>query len=106
MTIVEESSHRWSEKYPELGTEPLSVEPLVNAEYYELEKKQLWRKTWLNVGTLQHCPKPGDYFVQDIKVCDSSVLVMHGTDGTVRAFHNVCTHRGNKLMWESLGSTK
>ncbi|QLQ09752.1 MAG: aromatic ring-hydroxylating dioxygenase subunit alpha [Nocardioidaceae bacterium] len=103
---IQESSHRWSERYPELGKEPLSVEPLVNEKYYELEKERMWRKVWLNVGTVHHCPKPGDYFVQPIKACNAEVLVMHGKDGKVRAFHNVCTHRGNKLIWDDRGSTK
>ena len=106
MTEVQDSSHRWSEKYPDLGTEPMPVEPVISEEYFELEKERLWRKVWLNIGTIHHCPNPGDYFVQEVKVADASVLVVHGKDGVVRAFHNVCTHRGNKLIWDDRGSTK
>ena len=31
------------------------------------------------------------------------MLVIHGSDGVIRAFHNVCSHRGNKLVWEERG---
>lgn len=104
---VEVSNLRWMSQYPDLGTEPLPVEPYISERYYELEKERLFRKVWLNVGTIGgDCPNPGDYFVKEIEVCDASVLVMHGKDGQVRAFYNVCSHRGNKLVWGEGGSTK
>src|SRR5205085_4105035 len=93
-------------RYPELGTEPLPIEPFISREYYELEQERLFRRVWLNVGTLRDIPNPGDYLVKEIKVCDASVLVTHGKDGQIRAFYNVCTHRGNKLVWDERGSTK
>ena len=30
----------------------------------------------------------------------TSIIVVRGTDGEVRAFHNICRHRGNKLVWQ------
>jgi phenylpropionate dioxygenase-like ring-hydroxylating dioxygenase large terminal subunit len=42
-------------------------------------------------------PEKGSYIVHDIPFLNASVLVVHGDDGAIRAFHNVCTHRGNKL---------
>ncbi len=100
------SAPRWASQYPELGTGPLPIEPFISREHYELEKERLFRRVWLNVGTLGDIPNPGDYWVKEVKVCDASVLVTHGTDGKIRAFHNVCTHRGNKLVWGDRGSTK
>jgi phenylpropionate dioxygenase-like ring-hydroxylating dioxygenase large terminal subunit len=100
------SAPRWASRYPELGTEPLPIEPFISREYYELEKERLFRRVWLNVGTLRDIPNPGDYLVKEIKVCDASVLVTHGKHGQIRAFYNVCTHRGNKLVWDERGSTK
>src|SRR5881409_767832 len=86
---------RWASEYPELGFDPLPVEPLISPRYYELEKERIFRRVWLNVGTIAaDCPNPGDYFVKEIEVCDASVLVMHGKDGQIRAFYNVCSHRG------------
>jgi phenylpropionate dioxygenase-like ring-hydroxylating dioxygenase large terminal subunit len=103
---IEESSHRWSELYPELGKDPLPVAPLVSEDYYELEKDAVFRKTWVNVGHTSQCPNIGNYFVQEVAVLNASVLVIHGKDGNMRAFHNVCSHRGNKLVWDDRGKTK
>ena len=45
------------------------------------------------------CPATGSYFTKELAVARTSVVVVRGTDGEVRAFHNVCRHRGNKLVW-------
>ena len=44
-------------------------------------------------------PRNGSYFTKEIAVCDASIIVVRGTDGELRAFHNICRHRGNKLVW-------
>ena len=95
---------RWVKKYPNLGTGPVSAEPCISAEYFELERERVFRRTWLYVGRVDAVPNVGDYFVQDIAVCQASILIMHGKDGVIRAFHNVCSHRGNKLVWDDKGS--
>ena len=40
----------WTEHYPELGTGPVSYEDSISAEHYELERKAIFSRTWLNVG--------------------------------------------------------
>jgi phenylpropionate dioxygenase-like ring-hydroxylating dioxygenase large terminal subunit len=97
---------RWASQYPELGTEPLPIAPFVSGRYFELEKERIFKRVWLNVGRIDDCPNPGDYFVRDVAVCDSSILIAHGKDGVIRAFYNVCSHRGNKLVWDERGKTK
>lgn len=69
-------------------------------EYFELERKYVWRQSWLLIGRIEDIPEPGDYFVKDIEVCKTSVLVTRGDDRQIRAFHNVCKHRSNKLVWK------
>lgn len=100
------TQHRWAAKYPELGTGPLPVEPYVSEQYYELERERIFRRVWLNIGSIDDCPRPGDHFVREVEVCNASVLVIHDADGGIQAFHNVCSHRGNKLVWSAYGSTK
>ena len=56
----------WHEAYPELGTEPIPIEPCVSPEYFELERERIYKQTWLNVGRIEQLPRPGDYFVQDL----------------------------------------
>lgn len=97
---------RWHDQYPELGTGPVPIEPYVSEEYFALERERLFRRVWLNVGREEEIPKPGDYLVKDLAICNASILVTRGKDGKVRAFHNVCSHRCNKLVWNESGSCK
>ncbi len=102
----EKNGHRWNARYPHLGTEPLPTEVYTSRERFELEREHIWKKVWLNVGRVEQIPEAGDYFVKDIAMCQTSILVVRGNDGEVRAFHNMCTHRGNKLAWDDGGSCK
>jgi phenylpropionate dioxygenase-like ring-hydroxylating dioxygenase large terminal subunit len=88
----------WTEHF-KIGTEPLSYEDSISPEVYELEKDAIFRRTWLNVGRVEQLPRVGSYFTKELDAASTSVIVVRGTDGEVRAFHNVCRHRGNKLVW-------
>ena len=94
----------WHEAYPELGTGPIPIEPCVSPEYFELERERIYKQTWLNVGRIEQLPRPGDYFVKDLPVCDTSIILTRGRDGALHAFHNMCSHRGNKIVWDKKGS--
>jgi phenylpropionate dioxygenase-like ring-hydroxylating dioxygenase large terminal subunit len=89
----------WTEHYPELGTGPVSYEDSISPEHYELERKAIFRRTWLNVGRVEQLPRAGAYFTRELEVAGTSIVVVRGSDGEVRAFHNICRHRGNKLVW-------
>jgi phenylpropionate dioxygenase-like ring-hydroxylating dioxygenase large terminal subunit len=89
----------WTEHYPELGTGPVSYEDSISPEHYELERDAIFRRTWLNVGRVEQLPRAGSYFSKDLDAARTSVVVVRGTDGEIRAFHNMCRHRGNKLVW-------
>ena len=94
----------WHDDYPALGTEPVPIEPCISSAYFEQERKKVFGEFWLNVGRVDDIPNPGDYYVKDLPVCRTSVLVVRGKDGQVRAFHNICSHRGNKVVWDQGGS--
>ena len=89
----------WTEHYPELGTGPVSYEDSISPEHYELERKAIFAKTWLNVGRMEELPRVGSYFTKEIHAAGTSVILVRGKDDVVRAFHNMCRHRGNKLVW-------
>ena len=91
----------WTEHYPDLGTGPVSFEDSISPEFYELEREAIFRQAWLNVGRLDDLPRNGSWFTKDIVAARTSLLVTRGMDGEVRAFHNVCRHRGNKLVWST-----
>jgi len=99
-------SNRWSQEFPELGTGPVSVTPYISPEYFELEREKIFRRAWLKVGRVQDIPKPGDYFRIDIQILDASILVIRGKDGVIRAFHNVCKHRGDRLVHNESGNAR
>jgi len=92
---------RWHDLYPELGTGPIAIEPYVSHEFFEKERALIFRKTWLIVGRIEQVPNPGDYMVKDLAVLGTSILIVRDKDGTLRAFHNMCAHRGNKLVPDS-----
>ncbi len=89
----------WTEQYPELGTASVSYEDSISPEHYELERKAIFGQTWLNVGRVEQIPRVGSYFTKELAVARASVIIVRGADKEVRAFHNVCRHRGNKLVW-------
>jgi phenylpropionate dioxygenase-like ring-hydroxylating dioxygenase large terminal subunit len=89
----------WTEQHPELGTGPVNYEDSVDPAYYEAERAAIFKKTWLNVGRVESLPKTGSYFTKELPVADTSLILVRGKDQQIRAFHNVCRHRGNKLVW-------
>ena len=92
------------DNYPSLGTAPVRAEVFTSEEQFELERERIFKKVWLNVGRVEQLPNPGDYFVKDIAMCQTSILVVRGKDGQVHAFHNMCSHRGNKIAWDQQGT--
>ncbi len=95
---------RYTLDYPELGTGPVPIEPYISPEYFEKERQQIFRQTWLHLGRVEEIPNAGDYIVREIHVAPASVILTRDRDGTVRGFHNVCIHRGNKLIWDGCGN--
>src|SRR5438309_5874340 len=90
----------WTEHYPELGTQPISYEDSISPEFYELEREAIFKRAWLNVGRVEQLPNKGSYFTKEVVVAKTSLLMVRGKDDVVRAFHNFCPHRGNKLVWD------
>lgn len=64
-------------------------------EFAALEVERMWPRVWQFACTVDHVSEPGDYF--EYRCGPYSVLVVRGDDGELRAFQNVCRHRGNAL---------
>ncbi|UGQ13190.1 aromatic ring-hydroxylating dioxygenase subunit alpha [Yinghuangia sp. ASG 101] len=88
----------WTEHF-KIDTAPRSYEDSISPEHFEAEREAIFKKTWLNVGRVEQLPKVGSYFTKEIAAAKSSVILVRGQDNEIRAFHNVCRHRGNKLVW-------
>ena len=95
----------WHDRYPHLDREPVRADVFTSEEQFELEREHIFKKVWLNVGRVEQLPNPGDFFVKDIDVCQTSILVVRGKDGGINAFHNMCSHRGNKIAWDNQGTS-
>lgn len=87
--------------YERLGTGPLPIEGMLSAEQYEAEVQHIFNKAWLMVGRVEEIAEPGDYKIKRLDVAQTSAILVRGRDGEVRAFHNLCTHRGNKVVPET-----
>lgn len=65
----------------------------------QIEEEKLWPTTWQLACTLDHVAEPGDVHVYDVGRL--SILIVRGDDGELRAFQNVCRHRGMQLCDEN-----
>jgi glycine betaine catabolism A len=73
-----------------------------DTEIFALEQKRLFASQWVCVAHVSSVPRRGDYLVRQIG--HESVAILRGDDGNVRAFHNVCRHRGSRLLDAACGS--
>lgn len=67
----------------------------------EDEKLSIFFKSWNFVGHVSEVEKPGQFVT--INIFEQSVIVVRGKDQVLRAFHNVCQHRGTRLVKERRG---
>ena len=73
-------------------------------EYFRVELRRLIRPSWQIVCHANEIPGPGDW--RTLEIAGESILVIRGTDGAVRAFANVCRHRGSRLVDGGAGCAK
>ena len=95
---------KWTSQYPDISTQPLSVEPYHSAEQFEKDKELIFKKVWLHMGRVEELPTTGDYLVKELPLFQTSVLLVRGQDGIIRGFHNVCMHRGNRVEQQASGN--
>ena len=72
------------------------AERYYSAAFAQLEVERMWPKVWQLACTVDHVAEPGDYF--EYRCGPYSVVIVRTDDGTLRAFQNVCRHRGNSLF--------
>ena len=89
---------------PSLGTAPIPKERYTSAAFAAREREHLWPRVWLLAGLARDLETPGAYLTFEIG--DESILLVRDAGGTVRAFHNVCMHRGNQLCEPGRGTAR
>jgi phenylpropionate dioxygenase-like ring-hydroxylating dioxygenase large terminal subunit len=99
----------------DVGTGPLVPDPKImetghvdlsvytSQERFERER-DMFGRVWLNIAEAAEIPNAGDWIVRDVKIRSVSAIIVRGKDMKIRAFHNICAHRGMKLVWGDKGS--
>ena len=64
-------------------------------EIFDLEKRQIFFNSWGFVGHESQIPDKGDYFIY--KLLDEEIIVLRNKENKVKAFFNVCRHRGSRI---------
>ncbi|MBL0284060.1 MAG: aromatic ring-hydroxylating dioxygenase subunit alpha [Zoogloea sp.] len=86
-----------------IGRQDLRGDPITGDRYYSREFaakewEHVFTRTWQIGGMSAQLAKPGSVITQAIG--QESILMISDEDGTIRAFYNVCPHRGNRLVAE------
>jgi phenylpropionate dioxygenase-like ring-hydroxylating dioxygenase large terminal subunit len=85
-------------------TAAITRERYVSPEFMKLELEHVWPRVWNIGGRSAEIPEPGDYVTHQL--ADDSILMVRQQDGSIRAFFNVCPHRGNRLVQQRSGSVE
>ena len=95
-------------KSPELSNDwdrtGLPAWSFINQEMFEAEKDLLFRRHWQLVCHSNDIPNVGDFITWDL--IGERALVLRGKDKKVRAFHNLCRHRGSRVVAEEYGNCR
>jgi phenylpropionate dioxygenase-like ring-hydroxylating dioxygenase large terminal subunit len=79
-------------------SEPLTfpVDAYICSEYAREEADKLWAKVWQHAGRVEEIPEVGSFITYEI--CHDSILIVRTSPDTIKAYHNVCPHRGRRLV--------
>ena len=81
---------------PNFPSDLIPKERYTSRDYMKREWEHMWKKVWLLGCREDDIPEPGDHMVTEIG--GESILLARQQDKSVRAFYNVCQHRGNQLV--------
>jgi Rieske 2Fe-2S family protein len=99
VTAIQTHDHRRSYRTP---GHSLPGDLYASEEAYQADLSAVFGRSWLFVATEPEIPEPGDYLTIDID--RRSIILVRDDDLAVRAFHNVCRHRGSRLIDDCRGS--
>ncbi|MFN7175448.1 MAG: Rieske 2Fe-2S domain-containing protein, partial [Thermaurantiacus sp.] len=88
-----------TDSFRDLGADAIAAHRYTSHEFFLLEKERMWPRVWQMAARDEEFPDAGDLVVYDN--LGKSVILVRQPHGGVRAFWNVCLHRGRKLRTES-----
>jgi len=74
----------------------LPNECYISEEYTKIERKKLFEDKWVVVGAASSLPKIGD--AKPFNLLNLPIIILRDKKNKIRVFHNVCSHRGYKIM--------
>ncbi|WP_110590116.1 aromatic ring-hydroxylating oxygenase subunit alpha [Microbacterium suaedae] len=74
-----------------------------DVDLFGLDMRAIFGQHWIFAGSIAELPEPGDYITIDLG--PFSLIVLHDDDDGVTVLHNVCRHRGARVLTEESGST-
>ncbi len=86
---------------PEARGDPITGDRYWSRDFAEREWEHMWKRVWHVGGRTSQLEEAGDFIVHNFK--HESVMMVKQEDGSIRAFFNVCQHRGNRLVTVSEG---
>ena len=82
-----------------LRGDPIPPDRYYTREFMQQEWDHLWTKIWHVAGRENQLSEPGDYIVHDFM--HETVMIVKQQDGSLKGFYNVCSHRAQRLVWDS-----
>ena len=73
----------------------------VTDEMFAREQERIFKKYWVCAGHHSRIPNAGDYFL--LNLFGESLIILRDKGNAVRAFHNVCRHRGTRICEQAEG---
>ena len=84
-----------------MGAKTLAQRYFVSTEIFAEEQRTIFSSQWVLAGHQSQIPRTGDYFLA--QVAGESLIIVRDQKNAIRAFYNVCRHRGTRLIEESAG---
>ena len=81
----------------------LPVRAYTSRDWFEREQRDIFSQTWACAGFMEDVPGPGHYI--SVQAGLNNIFVVMGRDRRLRAFHNICRHRGTRLI-RAVGKTQ
>jgi carnitine monooxygenase subunit len=94
-------SFEWSQS-DQVAGRSLPAPYFYDESIFQKERLRIFYRSWHLVAHVNELRSPGDFVSYDI--LDQSVIVARSKEGGIKAFHNVCQHRGNRLVDEPRGN--
>ena len=102
VTVEEPFSSGVPARTPERAT--LDKRRYIEASAVAAEWEAIWTRCWLFAGLESDLPDVGDYFVYNVGV--ESIVILRDEESRIRAFYNVCQHRGNRIFTNERGAVQ